>query len=44
MQADMLLGTLDITSFYNIPHSEGIQSTKEMLAIHKPPYSFPHNS
>ena len=41
----MLLCTLDITSLYtNIPHMEGIQSTKEMLAIHKPPDTLPHNS
>ena len=40
----MLLCTLDITSLYtNIPHNEGIQSNKEMLAIHKPPDSLPHN-
>ena len=36
VQPGMLLCTLDITSLYtNIPHNEGIQSTKEMLAIHK---------
>ena len=41
----MLLCTLNINSLYiNIPHDEGIQSTKEMLAIHKPPDSLPHNS
>ena len=41
----MLLCTLDITSLHtNIPHNEGIQSTKEMLAIYKPPDSLPHNS
>ena len=41
----MLLCTLDILSLYtNIPHNEGIQSTKEMLAIHKPPDSLLHNS
>ena len=41
---EMLLCTLDITSLYtNIPPDEGIQSTKEMLAIHKPPDSLPHN-
>ena len=41
----MLLCTLDITSLYtNIPHNEGIQSIKEMLAIHKPPNSLPQNS
>ena len=40
MQPGMLLHTQDTTSlFTNIPHSEGIQSTKEMLAIHKPPNS-----
>ena len=45
MPSGMLLCTLDITSLYtNIPHSEGIQSIKEMLAIHKPPNSLPHNS
>ena len=37
--------TLDITSLYtNIPHNEGIQSIKEMLAIHKPPKSLPQKS
>ena len=41
----MPLYTLDITSLYtNIPHNEGIQSIKEMLAIHKPPDSLPQNS
>ena len=36
---------LDITSLYtNIPHNEGIQSIKEMLAIHKPSNSLLHNS
>ena len=44
VQPGMLLCTLAITSLYtNIPHDEGIQSTKEMLAIHKPPDSLPHN-
>ena len=41
----MLLCTLHITSLYtNIPHNEGIQSIKEMLAIHKPHDSLPQNS
>ena len=41
----MLLCTLDITSLYtNIPHNEGIESIKEMLAIYRPPGSKPHNS
>ena len=45
VQPGMLLCTLDITCLYtNIPHNEGTQSTKEMLAIHKPPDSLPHNS
>ena len=45
VQPGMLLCNLDITSLYtNIPHNEGIQSTKEILAIHKPPDSLPHNS
>ena len=45
VQPGMLSCTLDITSLYtNIPHDEGIQSTKEMLAITKPPDSLPHNS
>ena len=36
---------MDVTSLYtNIPHLEGIQSIKEMLAIHKPPDTLPHNS
>ena len=30
--------------YTNIPHNEGIQSPKEMLAIYKPPDSLPHNS
>ena len=34
MSSDMLLCTLDITSLYtNIPHNEGIQSIKNVLAI-----------
>ena len=45
MQPGMLLWTLDMTSLYtDIPHTEGIQAIKEMLAIHKPPKSLPHNS
>ena len=45
IQPRILLCTLDVTSLYtNIPHSEGIQSIKEMLAIHKPPDTLPHNS
>ena len=45
VQPGMLLCTLDVTSLYtNIPHNEGIQSSKEMLAIYKPPDSLPHNS
>ena len=41
----MLLHTFDITSLYtNIPHNEGTESIKKMLAIHKPPDSLPHNS
>ena len=44
VQPGILLCVLDITSLYsNIPHNEGIQSTKEMLAIHKPSDSLPHN-
>ena len=40
----MLLCTQDIMNLYtNIPHNKGIQSAKEMLAIHKPPGSLPHN-
>ena len=40
----MLLCTLDITSLYtNIHHNEGIQSIKEILAIHKTPNNLPHN-
>ena len=36
MSPDMLLCTLDITSLYtNIPYNEGIQSTKEFLAIYR---------
>ena len=45
MQPGMLLFTLDITSLYtNIPHNEGIQSIKEILAIHRTPNTLPHNS
>ena len=45
IQPGILLCTLDVTSLYtNIPHSEGIQSIKEMLAINKPPDTLPHNS
>ena len=45
VQLGILLFTLDITSLYtNIPHNEGVQSIKEMLAIHKPPNSLPQNS
>ena len=44
VEPGMLLCTLDITSLYtNTPHNGGIQSTKEMLTIHKPPDSLPHN-
>ena len=45
MPPGMLLCTLDITSLYtNIPHNEGIQSIKEMLAIHRCTNNLPHNS
>ena len=45
IQPGILLCTLDVTSLYtNIPHLEGIQCTKEMLAIYKPPDTLPHNS
>ena len=45
VQPGILLCMLDITSLYtNIPHNEGIQSNKEMLAIHKLPNSLPQNS
>ena len=45
IQPGILSCTLDVTSLYtNIPHLEGIQSIKEMLAIHKPPDMLPHNS
>ena len=45
VQPGMLLYILDNTSLYtNIPHNEGIQSIKEMLAIHKPPNSLLQNS
>ena len=45
VQPGMLLCTLDITSLYtNIRHNEGIQSMKEMLAIHKLSNSLPQNS
>ena len=42
---NMLLCTLDITSLYtNIPHSEGVQAIKELLAIHRDINALPHNS
>ena len=45
MQPGILLCTLDITSVYtNIHHNEGIQSIKEILAIHRTPNTLPHNS
>ena len=45
LQLGMLLYTLDITSLYsNIPHHEGIQAIKEMLAINRPPNDLPYNS
>ena len=45
MPPGMLLCTLDITNLYtNIPHNEGIQSIKEMLAIHRHTNNLPHNS
>ena len=41
----MLLCTLDITSLYtNIPHHEGVQAIKELLAIHRDINALPHNS
>ena len=45
MQQGMLMCTLDTTGLYtNIPHDEGTESIKEMLAIHKPSNRLPHNS
>ena len=45
LQPGMLLCTLDITSLYtNIPHNEGIQSIKEIPAIHRTPNNVPHNN
>ena len=45
MPPGMLLCTLDITSLYtNIPHNEGLQSIKELLAIHIHSNILPHNS
>ena len=45
LQPGMLLCTLGITSLYtNIPHDEGIQSIKEILAISRTPNNLPHNS
>ena len=42
---NMLLCTLDITSLYtNIPHHEGVQAIKELLAIHRDINALPHNS
>ena len=44
LQPGVLLCTLDITSLYtNVPHNEGIQSIKEILAIHSTPNNLPHN-
>ena len=41
----MLLCTLNVTNPYtDIPHNEGIQAIKEMLAIHRPPHDLPHCS
>ena len=45
MPPGMLLCTLDITSLYtNIPHNEGIQSIKEVLAIHRHTNTLLHNN
>ena len=45
MQPGMLFCTLDITSLHtHIHHNEGIQSIKEILAIHRTPNNLPHNS
>ena len=45
MPPGMLLCTMDITSLYtNIPQNEGIQSIKELLAIHRHTNTSPHNS
>ena len=42
---NMLLCTLDITSLYtNIPHHEGVQAIKKLLAIHRDINALPHNS
>ena len=42
---NMLLCTLDITSIYtNIPHDEGVQAIKELLAIHRDIKALPHYS
>ena len=42
---NMLLCTLGITSLYtNIPHHEGVQAIKELLAIHRDINALPHNS
>ena len=42
---NMLLCTLDITSLYtNIPHHEGVEAIKELLAIHRDTNALPHNS
>ena len=42
---DMLLCTLDVTSLYtNIPHNEGTQAVKELLATHRDTNALPHNS
>ena len=45
MQPGMILCTLDIPSLYtNIPHNEGIQSIKVVLAVQRTAQSLPHNS
>ena len=45
LQPGMLLCTMVITSLYsNISHSEGIQSIKEKLAVHRTPNNLPYNS
>ena len=45
VQPGILLCFLDVTSLYtNIPHNEGIETIKEMMAINRSPHDPPHSS
>ena len=44
VQPMILLCDLDVTNLYtNIPSNEGIQTIKEMLAVHRYPHDLPHS-